>query len=125
MQMGEFKQLVMRLNNKVNMEIFSQGLHKQKVDVIGDKILITAQNNRVKILSLVDQSDMTTSRKMDLALIKEFKTRFIAYMDEYMGIKVLTHMKDYDPHLELSLSVTILDRSVEELLPNIVLLKNP
>ncbi|MDL2236077.1 Na-translocating system protein MpsC family protein [Christensenellaceae bacterium OttesenSCG-928-L17] len=119
MQMGEFKQEVMKLNNRVNMEVFNQGLHRQKVDIIQDKILITAHNNRVKVLSVVDKYDMDTTRRMDLALIKEFKERFILYMLEDLGVTVLTHMKDYDPKLELSLSVTILTQPVEELLPHL------
>ena len=117
MQMGEFKQELMKVNNRVNMEVFSQGLKNQKIEVVNDKILIIAHNNRVKVLSVVDKTDTVTTRMMDLALIKEFKDRYIEAFQEHFGISVLTHMKDYDPKLEISISVTILDRPLEDILP--------
>ncbi len=117
MLMGEFKQELMKVNNRVNMEVFSQGLKNQKVEVVNDKVLIIAHNNRVKVLSVVDRTDMVTTRMMDLALIKEFKDRFVIAFEEHFGVGVLTHMKDYDPKLEISISVTVLEAPLEELLP--------
>ena len=37
MLMGEFKQEILRINNKVNMEIFKQGLLTQRVDVMHNR----------------------------------------------------------------------------------------
>ena len=122
MLMGEFKQEVIRINNKVNMEVFGQGLLSQRVEIFQDKILIIANNRRVKVLSMVDRTDNATTKLMDVALITEFKERFILMMDEQMGLRVLSHLKDYDPKLEISISVTILEKPVEELLPH---LKSP
>lgn len=116
MLMGEFKQEVIRINNKVNMEVFGQGLLSQRVEIFQDKILIIANNRRVKVLSMVDRTDNATTKLMDVALITEFKERFITMMDEQLGLKVLSHLKDYDPKLEISISVTILEKPVEELL---------
>jgi len=117
MQIGEFKQEIMKVNNWVNMEVFNQGLKNQKVEIIQDKVLIIAHNNRVKVLSVVDEKDTVATRMLDLALIMEFKKRFMRAMEEHFGIQILTHMKDYEPKLELSVSVTIFDRPVEEFLP--------
>lgn len=122
MLMGEFKQEVIRINNKVNMEVFGQGLLSQRVEIFQDKILIIANNRRVKVLSMVDRTDNATTKLMDVALITEFKERFILMMEEQMGLRVLSHLKDYDPKLEISISVTILEKPVEELLPH---LKSP
>lgn len=123
MQLGEFKQEIIRINNKVNIEVFGQGLKSQRVEIFQDKIIIIAHNNRVKMLSMVERTDNLTSKIMDIALIMEFKDRFITAMDEYLGIKVLTHLKDYDPKTEISASVSILEKPVEELLPTIVVKK--
>ncbi|MEA4892872.1 MAG: Na-translocating system protein MpsC family protein [Peptococcaceae bacterium] len=117
MLMGEFKQEVIRINNKVNMEVFGQGLLSQRVEIFQDKILIVANNRRVKVLSMVDRTDNATTKLMDVALLTEFKERFVEMMEEQLGLKVLTHLKDYDPKLEISISVTILEKPVEELLP--------
>ncbi len=121
MQMGEFKQEIIKVNNRVNMEVFNQGLRSQKVEILQDKILIIANNSRVKVLSMVDKKDTTTTKLMDIALIIEFKDRFVRAMEEHFGLKVLAHLKDYDPHLEISISITILERPLEELLPTLKL----
>jgi uncharacterized protein YbcI len=117
MLLGEFKQEIIRINNKVNIEVFGQGLKSQRVEVFHDKVLIIANNTRVKVLYLVDRTDNFTTKIMDIALIMEFKDRFIAALNECLGITALAHLKDYDPKTEISVSVTILDRPVEELLP--------
>jgi len=119
MLLGEFKQEIIRINNRVNIEVFGQGLKSQRVEILNDKILIIAHNTRVKILSMVDRTDNFTTKIMDIALIMEFKERFIAALEESLGIKALAHLKDYDPKTEISVSVTILEKPVEELLPNI------
>jgi uncharacterized protein YbcI len=115
--MGEFKQEIIKVNNKVNMEVFNQGLKAQKVEVLQDKVLIIANNNRVKALALIDNRDRQATKLMDIALLQEFKERFGAALEEHLGIKALSHLKDYDPKLELSISITILEKPVEELLP--------
>jgi uncharacterized protein YbcI len=119
MLLGEFKQEIIRVNNKVNIEVFGQGLKSQRVEVFQDKVLIIANNARVKVLSMVDRTDNFTTKIMDIALIVEFKDRFTAAMEESLGIKVLAHLKDYDPKTEISISVTILDKMVEDILPDI------
>lgn len=119
MLVGEFKQEIMKVNNGVNMEVFNQGLTHQKVEILQDKVLIIAHNNRVKVLSVVDKNDLMATRMMDLALLMEFKNRFVKAAEERFGVRVLAHMKDYDPKLELSFSVTVFERPIEELLPHL------
>jgi len=119
MQMGEFKQEMLKINNSINMEIFSQGLHQQRVEIVGDKVIIIARNNRVKVLSVVDKCDPFVARSVDVALLMEFKRRFIKVAEEHFGVPILSFMKDYDPKLERSVSVTFYDRPVEEILPHI------
>lgn len=116
MLIGDFKQVFMKMNNRVNMEIFGQGLVWQRMEIFGDKVLIIAHNKRVRALTSIDQKDNITSKFIDIALIVEFKEKFIKYMQEELGIKILTHLKDYDPVTELSFSVTLLEKPVEELL---------
>ena len=124
MLMGEFKQEILRINNKVNMEVFRQGLLTQRADVCGDKVLIVAKNRRVAMLSLLDGMDKSTIEIMDRLLIAKFKKRFIEEMEQELGVKVLAHMKDYDPDLELSASITFFEKPVDELLPELGLKRN-
>ena len=51
MLMGEFKQEVLRINNKANMEVFKQGLLSQRIDVFRNEVVITAKNRRVNVLA--------------------------------------------------------------------------
>ena len=119
MQMGEFKQEILRINNKVNMAVFNQGLLSQRVDVFRDKVLITAKNRRVSVLSISHTMDKGTTDIMDRVLILRFKELFLAEVEKELGLKVLSHLKDYDPELEISVSVSIFEKPIEELLPDI------
>ena len=121
MLMGEFKQEILRINNKVNMEVFRQGLLTQRADVCGDKVLIVAKNRRVAMLSLLDGMDKSTIEIMDRLLIAKFKKRFIEEMELELGVKVVAHMKDYDPDLELSASITFFEKPIDELIPELSL----
>ena len=123
MQMGEFKQEILRINNKVNMEVFNQGLLSQRVDIFRDKVLITAKNRRVSVLSISHTMDKNNTEIMDRVLIVRFKELFCAEVEEELGLKVLSHLKDYDPELEISVSVSIFEKPIEELLPDLKVLK--
>ena len=115
MLMGEFKQEILRINNKVNMEVFKQGVLTQRVDVMHNRAVIVARNRRVSLLSLPYEMDKASTEVMDRTLINIFKQRFIQLMQEELGLTVIAHLKDYDPALEISASVTFFDRQVERI----------
>lgn len=71
------------------------------------------------IMTAIDPKDKLTSKLIDIALIVDFKERFIKLVEETLGIKVLAHLKDYDPGTEISIGVTILEKNVEELIKNL------
>lgn len=118
MQMGEFKQEVLRINNKVNMEVFKQGLLSQRIDVFRNEVVITAKNRRVNVLAF-GALDKQTTDMMDRALIVRHKKLFAEMMRDELGVTVLSHLKDYDPDLEISASVTIFEKNIDELLPEL------
>ena len=124
MQMGEFKQEVLRINNKVNMEVFKQGLLSQRIDVFRNEVVITAKNRRVNVLAF-GALDKQTTDMMDRALIVRHKKLFAEMMRDELGVTVLSHLKDYDPDLEISASVTIFERNIDELLPELHLRAPP
>lgn len=117
--MGVFKQEFMKLNNKVNMAVFGQGLRWQKMDIIGDKIYIVANNPRIRALTSIDKQDYIHSKMTDIALIADFKERFIKLVEENLGLRIVCHLKDYDPITELSFSASIMEKDVEELIKDI------
>lgn len=119
MLMGEFKQEILRINNKVNMEIFKQGLLTQRVDVMHNRAVIIAKNRRVAVLDLPYVIDKASTEIMDRTLINIFKQRFIQLMKEELGVTVVAHLKDYDPEHEIAASVTFFEDTVEQLLPKL------
>lgn len=122
MLIGQFKQEIQCINNKANMEVFHQGLLSQRVDVIRNAVVITAKNRRVNVLAY-EEVDKQVTESMDRALINRFKKVFARLMREEMGIEILAHFKDYDPELEISVSVTLFNQNIEELLPLLPSLK--
>ena len=83
-------------------------------------VVITAKNRRVNVLAY-DALDRQTTEMMDRALIVRHKKIFIQMMQDELGVKVLSHLKDYDPELEISASVSIFEKNIEELLPELTL----
>ncbi|MDN5311546.1 MAG: hypothetical protein PWQ68_519 [Thermoanaerobacteraceae bacterium] len=114
--LGDFKQEIIKINNKTNEEMYGRGLDWQKIDIIGDKIIILALNRRISVLKHIDGKDSLTARLMDLALLNEFKVRFKTYFEETFGLKVRSVLKDYDPVNQLAGTIVITAEPVEEFL---------
>ncbi|MDI3480573.1 MAG: hypothetical protein PWQ97_228 [Tepidanaerobacteraceae bacterium] len=114
--LGEFKQQIIKINNQVNEEMYGRGLDWQKIEIIGDKILILALNRRISVLKHIDEKDSLTARLMDLALLNEFKVRFKTYFEEFFGLKLRSVLKDYDPVNQLAGTIVITVEPVEEYL---------
>ena len=91
-----------------------------RIDVFRNEVVITAKNRRVNVLAY-DALDRQTTEMMDRALIVRHKKIFIQMMQDELGVKVLSHLKDYDPELEISASVSIFEKNIEELLPELTL----
>jgi uncharacterized protein YbcI len=116
MSPGDLKQELIRLNNEVNQEMFGVGLRRQRVDFLEDRILIMACNPRVKALSVFDSGGGFTARLMDLALLEEYKKRLRKVLEDRLGCRIRSLMKDYDPVEELAFTLIVLDGSLEEFL---------
>ncbi|TYP49211.1 Na-translocating system protein MpsC family protein [Thermosediminibacter litoriperuensis] len=115
-KLGDFKQEVMKINNQVNEEMYGRGLDWQKIEIIGDKIIIIALNRRISVLKHLDNKDAFTARLMDLALLNEFKIRLKKYFEEATGLKIRSILKDYDPVNQLAGTIIITGEPVEEFL---------
>jgi hypothetical protein len=113
---GDFKQEIIKINNRVNEEMYGRGLDWQKIDIIGDKIIILALNRRISILKHVDEKDAFTARLMDLALLNEFKVRFKKQFEDEFQLKIRTILKDYDPVNQLAGTIIITVQPVEDFL---------
>ncbi len=115
MQPGTFKQEVMRINNAVNQELFGIGLLWQKVELNEDRVLIFARNRRVRALTAIDGREGLTTRLIDIALLEEYKRRFLEALKKRFALPIRALLKDYDPVEELAFSLILLDGQAEEL----------
>jgi len=113
---GDFKQEIIKINNQINEEMYGRGLDWQKIDIIGDKIIILALNRRISVLKHVDEKDAFTARLMDLALLNEFKIRFKKQFEDKFQLKIRTILKDYDPINQLAGMMIITVQQVDNFL---------
>jgi hypothetical protein len=111
--MGDFKQEIVKINNSINEEMYGRGLDWQKIDILGDKIIILALNRRISVLKHIDEKDIFTARLMDLALLNEFKITLKRIFEEKLGLRVRSVLKDYDPVNQLAATMIITVEPVE------------
>ena len=104
----DIKQEVMRVNNNVNITKFGTGLRKQRVAMMEDKIVISADHKRIPALAALDGIDRTTTRFVDVAILDEYKRRLKKALIEQIQLPVKSVLKDYDPEHELAVTVIVL-----------------
>jgi len=119
MQLGDFKQELMKLNNSVNQDLFGVGLRWQKVEILDDKVLVFARNQRVRALCALDGKEGLTSRLIDIALLEEYKKRFRQQVEERLGVRVRALLKDYDPVEELAFLLIVFEGTAEQVIRRI------
>jgi len=105
----DIKQEIMRINNNVNINIFGTGLRRQRVVIVDDKIVISADNKRIPALAAIDKKDRTTTRFVDVALLDEYKQQLYKELKQQLKLPVKCVLKDYDPYCELAVTVIVLE----------------
>lgn len=107
-----FKKKLATLYNEVSQEIFSVGVHEQKIDVIGNKILIVARTKRVPALAALSEEHGGLILALDSALSSQYKKRLKDKAEQLFNIKVTSLFRDYDPSTESSCTVICFDKSI-------------
>jgi len=105
---ADLKQEIARVNNNVNLSLFGTGLRKQRVTIIENKIIITADHKRIPALAALDQSDRMSSRIADVAILDEYKRRLKEELICQMDLPVVCVLKDYAPDYELAVTFILL-----------------
>jgi hypothetical protein len=115
-QFGSLKQDILKVYNEINMKIYTVGVTRQKVDFVGNKILIVTVNHRVPILKLLDDLDRTSTRNISSILSERFKAEIKETFEREFQMNIVSILKDYDVKTEYSGTIVILDRDVESYL---------
>ena len=106
----DLKQEIIRINNNLNINMFGIGLRKQRVVLADeDKILISADHKRIPVLAVLDQSNRSVTRFVDVAILDEYKRRLKTELISQLKLPVKCVLKDYDPESELALTVIVLN----------------
>lgn len=113
---GEWKQDILRIYNAINKQIFNVGVKQQKVDFVGNKIVIISLNGRVPILKLLDEDYPQSTRQLDYLLFQVFKREIKAALERQFQLNIVAVLKDYDAETEFSGTIVVLDRDVEHYL---------
>ncbi|SDG01298.1 Uncharacterized protein YbcI [Fontibacillus panacisegetis] len=116
MNAGELKQEILRIYNAINKQIFNVGVKQQKVDFVGNKILIMSLNGRVPVLKLLDEDYPSSTRQLDYLLFQIFKRELKAEFERKFQLNIVAVLKDYDAETEFSGTIVVLDRDVEHYL---------
>lgn len=107
---GELKQRVLRAYNEVNQSVSGVGVRQQRVDLLGERILIVAEHQRIDALSALDTGQRTLTRQIDIALIDLYKERLREPMERAVGVGIRTILRDYDPATQLACNLIVLER---------------
>lgn len=111
---GQLKQDILRIYNAVNQGIAGAGVSRQRVDLLGDRILIIAQHQRIKVLGTLEGRYPELTRTVDVAVLDEGKRRLAAQLRQALGLPVLAVLKDYDPTTEIAATVVVLEGPLTE-----------
>lgn len=114
MAAGDLKLDIMKVNNRVNQSLFGSGLRWQKVDIVGEKIVILSENQRLKPLAAIDDQDRLATRMVDIALLNEYKSRLRQELQEALGVTVRSILKDYDPKHQISGTIIITEEKLDD-----------
>ncbi|WP_127592178.1 DUF2294 domain-containing protein [Paenibacillus lautus] len=113
MTAGELKQDLLRVYNAINKKIFNVGVKQQKVDFVGNKIIIVSRNSRVPVLKLLDENYPLSTRQLDHLLFQVFKQEIRASLEQQFQFKIISILKDYDAETEFSGTIVFLEKDVE------------
>ncbi|MCL6547453.1 MAG: DUF2294 domain-containing protein [Alicyclobacillus sp.] len=107
------KQEIIKAYNSVNQDMYAIGVSSQKVDFLGDKILISAVHKRIPALKALDEEYRLLTIAVDAALVECNKKQLAARIEEIVGAPIKAVLKDYDPRTELAMTVVVFEDVLE------------
>jgi hypothetical protein len=108
---------IMRLNNKVNMDLYGHGIKTQKVYLVHDEmIVIVADNKRISALAALDSCGYNTSG-INLVLLNLFKKRLMEALHQELGLSIKSILKDYDNATQTAVTNIVLKEPLADLIP--------
>jgi uncharacterized protein YbcI len=110
---SQLKHEIIKIYNTVNQELFGIGIQSQKIEIIGDKILIYAIHKRIPALRVLDETQRLLTRAVDSSIIEANKNLLAGKIEESLGLPIHVIFKDYDPRTEMAMTVIVLKENIE------------
>ena len=110
---GQLKQEVIKTYNAINQDMYVTGVSQQRVEILGDKMVILAEHRRIPALGLLDDLEPTVAQLVDMILVRENKRRLANALGSVVGLKVRTVLKDYDPVSRLAATVIVFEHAID------------
>ncbi len=110
---GQLKQDVIKAYNAINQEMYVSGVSQQRVEILGDKMIILAEHRRIPALGLLDGLEPTVAQLVDMILVRENKRRLANALSDVVGLKVRTVLKDYDAVSRLAATVVVFEHAID------------
>lgn len=106
----------MKENNQVNQCIFKVGLIEQQISLVDNKIIIIAKHKRIPVLEIIESSSDNLAEIIDRLLIEKYKSLLMKNLTERLHFNVQLILKDYDSIKEVSGTIIMLDKKIEDYL---------
>ena len=120
--MGAFKQQVLKVINKVYMDLFSNGLERATLTVQGNMMIQTGISRRLPCLAAFDNHyPMSERLRQDALYNNMLKVRIKEAFESSFGIKVAEIFKDYNPQSCNTICVFTFEHEIEYYLDKVYL----
>lgn len=99
----------MKIYNSVNQRMYFTGVKRQRVDIVGNKIVILAEHQRIQALLCLDETNRPVTRMVDVALLDKNKEILKQEIEKNLNLRIKTILKDYDPFTEIAGTIIVLE----------------
>jgi uncharacterized protein YbcI len=108
------KQEIIKSYNSINQEIFGIGVKSQRLEILGDKVIIFAVHKRIPAIKVLDETNRMLTIQVDRSLMEANKKLLAEQIETIVGIPIIAVLKDYDPLSENSATIIIFKDVLEE-----------
>lgn len=112
--LGAFKQQVLKVINKVYMDLFSNGLERAVLIVQGNMMIQTGISRRLPCLAAFDaQYPLIERLRQDALYNNMLKVKIKEAFESSFGIKIAEIFKDYNPATSNTICVLTFEHEIE------------
>ncbi|MFT8322912.1 MAG: Na-translocating system protein MpsC family protein [Bacillus sp. (in: firmicutes)] len=109
-----FKKQLAAIFNETNQDIFNTGVHNQKIEIVGNKVLIMASTKRMPALDALGDQYAGLVLSMDAAVSVKYKQLLKEKIEHELDLKITSLFRDYEPDIGSSCTVICFEKLIVE-----------